>query len=745
MKQLHILCFIFAILGQNGYTLDCNGYKECGYGQIVNATVEKYEWINCEGAFSCNSATNVITRYLTKCSAAASCANVPDISGQTAYKYVDCEGTESCADSSITIHDLECSGVLSCYHANITAHDIDGYGEYSLANSTITMVDFSTIKLFGHLAGLGSNIECPISRRCSIECLGTGCVGATLTGYGTWTGASLTGDGTWTVNYNTPSSNQWSRTIQTAIIKDQSCSLTFDNQFTAPDSISYTGEDSVCCRGSASCYSIDSITTAHTLICSGQQSCLGVGVIRATDIICSGVSSCRDVVPIESTGNIYCDSYFSCWLSSLIVNGNAYCGGYKSCYQASISIMNNGSSTIIFSGYQSGREANVYCSSQSECHIKCVGGEACTSTILQCDGQCDVQCNVDTGCPDSLNPTNAPTPTAPTPAPRISLGIKVGEISTDAVQSDDYYLSIVWGNIITSCTIQPNTANTWYDCIGTESNCMVSTDYKIAIYTLGSDGLFFTELRVQELLNTTNYYTHFNKFCSSTLDFSPWAINDNPVAASTGTMCSEYTTQNQWNGVCIDDADCSNYNIYVTEFDLSSFNRGQNTGETLVVHSGYRPSTAASMTLSCPSPPSSITSSYILNENNLTFYDSEASCLFKYSTHLASIHNNIQNTEAINTSSAAASNVWIGLADDINEGNFYWTDDTEWEYGTNISGGIYPWYLSQPDNFNNSQHCTEIDSIHWNDIHCSNKQYSLCNYPQNNYIINDPSNIVRIP
>eukprot|EP01084_Bolivina_argentea_P194829 334368_1 len=597
MKQLHILCFIFAILGQNGYTLDCNGYKECGYGQIINSTV--FESIDCEGAFSCNSATNVITRYLTKCSAAASCANVPDISGQTAYKYVDCEGTESCADSSITIHDLECSGVLSCYHANITAHDIDGYGEYSLANSTITMVDFSTIKLFGHLAGLGSNIECPISRRCSIECLGTGCVGATLTGYGTWTGASLTGDGTWTVNYNTPSSNQWSRTIQTAIIKDQSCSLTFDNQFTAPDSISYTGEDSVCCRGSASCFQINSITTAHSLICSGQMSCYGVGVIRATDIICSGETSCTDKT-IEPTGNIYCDSVYSCWRSSIIVNGNAYCGGYKSCYQASISIMNNGSSTIVFSGYWSGKEANIYCSSQSECHIKCVGGEACTSTILQCDGQCDVQCNVDTGCPDSLNPTNAPTPTAPTPAPRISLGIKVGEISTDAVQSDDYYLSILWGNIMTSCTIQPNTANTWYDCIGTESNCMVSTDYKIAIYTLGSDGLFFTELRVQELLNTTNYYTHFNKFCSSTLDFSPWAINDNPVAASTGTMCSEYTTQNQWNGVCIDDADCSNYNIYVTEFDLSSFNRGQNTGETLVVHSGSRPSTAATMTLSCP-------------------------------------------------------------------------------------------------------------------------------------------------
>eukprot|EP01084_Bolivina_argentea_P218737 371130_1 len=142
--------------------------------------------------------------------------------------------------------------------------------------------------------------------------------------------------------------------------------------------------------------------------------------------------------------------------------------------------------------------------------------------------------------------------------------------------------------------------------------------------------------------------------------------------------------------------------------------------------------------------------SYILNQNSLNFYDSEASCLFKYSTHLASVHNNIQNIEAINIS-AASQSIWIGLTDDISDGNFYWIDGSEWEYGTDISGGIYPWYLSQPDNFNNDEHCTEIvnyiehGSINWNDIHCSDKQYSLCNYPQNNYIVNDASNIVRIP
>ena len=43
------------------------------------------------------------------------------------------------------------------------------------------------------------------------------------------------------------------------------------------------------------------------------------------------------------------------------------------------------------------------------------------------------------------------------------------------------------------------------------------------------------------------------------------------------------------------------------------------------------------------------------------------------------------------------SDCWIGLNDQSNEGTFVWQDGTAFDYGNDVSGGVWPWQNGQPN------------------------------------------------
>eukprot|EP01084_Bolivina_argentea_P069730 126820_1 len=92
---------------------------------------------------------------------------------------------------------------------------------------------------------------------------------------------------------------------------------------------------------------------------------------------------------------------------------------------------------------------------------------------------------------------------------------------------------------------------------------------------------------------------------------------------------------------------------------------------------------------------------YYLSYNTLHRSDAESYCVDQCQSHLASIHNindydtllKLWETDRIFSSPniAYGEDLWIGLSDDQTNNTFYWSDNTPFDFGSNISGGIYPW------------------------------------------------------
>eukprot|EP01083_Nonionella_stella_P114549 338847_1 len=91
---------------------------------------------------------------------------------------------------------------------------------------------------------------------------------------------------------------------------------------------------------------------------------------------------------------------------------------------------------------------------------------------------------------------------------------------------------------------------------------------------------------------------------------------------------------------------------------------------------------------------------YVFQNKRLDFDDSDASCRFNYDEHLASIHNDDQNAEAIAKMSVydAEMPVWFGLNDIETDGTWQNRDGTPWDYG--LALGSSPWHTAQSDGGN---------------------------------------------
>eukprot|EP01084_Bolivina_argentea_P207743 354396_1 len=134
---------------------------------------------------------------------------------------------------------------------------------------------------------------------------------------------------------------------------------------------------------------------------------------------------------------------------------------------------------------------------------------------------------------------------------------------------------------------------------------------------------------------------------------------------------------------------------------------------------------------------------YRLNKVSASWNTHEKLCLFKFDTHLASIHSSYEQTAAATESNG--NHAFIGLNDILIEGEYVWSDGSNWDYGTTWSQ--YPWSNAQPDNHQDTEDCSQLRDTDskWNDIPCEYNYFGLCAYPQPIQIINDPSNYIRIP
>ena len=80
-----------------------------------------------------------------------------------------------------------------------------------------------------------------------------------------------------------------------------------------------------------------------------------------------------------------------------------------------------------------------------------------------------------------------------------------------------------------------------------------------------------------------------------------------------------------------------------------------------------------------------------ITDTDLYWIDSEDYCVNTLGTNLASLHSERDFQESLNV--CDDSYCHIGLNDRDNEMQFEWTDETTFDYASDISGAVYPWHV----------------------------------------------------
>jgi len=119
----------------------------------------------------------------------------------------------------------------------------------------------------------------------------------------------------------------------------------------------------------------------------------------------------------------------------------------------------------------------------------------------------------------------------------------------------------------------------------------------------------------------------------------------------------------------------------------------------------------------------------------MDWQSAELHCMQHFGTHLVSIHSNAeyqQITQQIASRGLASYNFYIGLSS-LGNGTFIddyiWSDATQFEFGSNVESGTYPWYESAnaPNQFREQYVAlwAEYDLL-WNVVDGDLKLYWIC-------------------
>eukprot|EP01084_Bolivina_argentea_P194260 333271_1 len=424
-----------------------NGYKSASVNGsiIINTSINNNIWVWCSGAFSCQSVQSI---YITtnyppdilnmRFYGTGSAQTISSISSAVSV----CYSSSACSYSTIESDFTVCDGDQSCSNCIINpkglTNKITGYGAYSLKNATIDSIKSGgrfTIDFAGYHAAFGALIICQSGHICTINCYSNSCDYLTT---------QCLDNNNCVINYfpsiaNAPQSqivlyDSLSLTTTNDINCNQATSLSFDNyeQHSNGADLIINADivSSICCRASKSCYSTNSIQYNGTVICSGEDACRFIGLIKNSgDLFCEAAMSCYgSTISNNNSRNIYCLGFGSCASSTIIGIGNIYCSGSSGCQFANITSTGDGNNlNIYFLGAMSIRGTHIHCRKNDVCRI-IVGSDGFQGTVhpIICDGECIVECETTDikWCPSIIttNPTNNPTmnPSYPTFVPTIS-------------------------------------------------------------------------------------------------------------------------------------------------------------------------------------------------------------------------------------------------------------------------------------------------------------------------------------
>ncbi|XP_070585920.1 C-type Lectin CRL-like [Erythrolamprus reginae] len=119
---------------------------------------------------------------------------------------------------------------------------------------------------------------------------------------------------------------------------------------------------------------------------------------------------------------------------------------------------------------------------------------------------------------------------------------------------------------------------------------------------------------------------------------------------------------------------------------------------------------------------------YAYFDQKLSWHEAEIDCQsYGRGAHLASTLTTAETllvAEHISTYQREFSNVWIGLFDARQTGRWRWADESPYNYKA--------WMSTQPDNYNNNEHCVELRQSsgfkQWNDIRCNARNAYICKH-----------------
>eukprot|EP01084_Bolivina_argentea_P085566 154653_1 len=182
MKMYYSLCIAINLISLS-LSASHTDYKSLS-GPSTSSSGTSY--VECGGAFACQSTLFITTSNHVYCTGSNSCANITGSSSsfiQTtgATMRIACLASNSCYGSHLKTAGgaIQCYGDQSCAESNIEGSGyVYGTGAYSLVNSVIMSPGTNTtmhVDLFGYNAGFGANISCDYGDLCHINCYGNGC------------------------------------------------------------------------------------------------------------------------------------------------------------------------------------------------------------------------------------------------------------------------------------------------------------------------------------------------------------------------------------------------------------------------------------------------------------------------------------------------------------------------------------------------------------------------------------------
>eukprot|EP01084_Bolivina_argentea_P118466 210192_1 len=121
---------------------------------------------------------------------------------------------------------------------------------------------------------------------------------------------------------------------------------------------------------------------------------------------------------------------------------------------------------------------------------------------------------------------------------------------------------------------------------------------------------------------------------------------------------------------------------------------------------------------------------YYFAHINLNFSNAELFCQNSCDSNLASMHSVKDWNNLVEKCYGIDHVVWIGLHDIQLEGKYEFSDNTIFDYGTNISGGVLPWATGEPSNTHESVDCIVLkdwEDFRWTDWTCYSEKPLACN------------------